>query len=118
MVAKARLHGLFVDDVYPSAEQFAQVHHQPAVVQERAAGLEADDEIEIRPSSASPRDRAENADIRCAISPGNSDHFIAAFTDVVRGDHVAILCGCGSIAIAAAVVSPVVQTPITAFSRA
>jgi hypothetical protein len=48
MLAKAWLHRLFVDDIHLPAEQLAQVHHQAAVVEQRAAGLEADEQIEIR----------------------------------------------------------------------
>ena len=72
MAAEPFPHAVFVDDVDLDAQQLPQIHDEPAVVQQGAAGVEADDDIQVGIfRCVAAGNGPEDADVVRAVSAGD-----------------------------------------------
>ena len=92
MIPKSIAHGLFINYIHPYVQQLAKVHDQPAVVQQRPAGLKPHYEIQVGAIfGVASRHRTDNPHVMGTVSPGDFQDRIPPAADVFTSKHTVIL---------------------------
>jgi hypothetical protein len=92
VIPKSIAHGLFINYIHLDVQQLAKVHDQPAVVQQRPAGLKPHYEIQVGAFlGVASRYRTDNPHVMGAVPPGDFQDRILPAADVFTSKHAVIL---------------------------
>jgi hypothetical protein len=92
MLAETRPHAFLIDHVHLDAQQILKIHEQPAVIEQRSAGLETNDQIQVRSlGRIPPRHRPEDAHIMRAMPLRQRQNRRTMLSDLLLSHHADII---------------------------